>query len=122
MEAASRVIDAYLAELGASARALAPGEWGLTTDIDGGSLDVGLALRGGVLRAQAWVASPGRIDLHRLLRWNRGRAFARFTHSAAGDVHVEATLPVDGVTAPALDRLLGDLVAAAGDARAAARG
>src|SRR3954454_3311081 len=104
---------------GAGGRSLADGEWGLTVpDLGGGPLDVGVRLRRGVLRAQAFVAGAGAVDEHELLVRNRGLLGVRFAHTGAGDVWLVGDLFAEHVDATSVDRLLGLLVAAAGDVRA----
>jgi len=106
--------------LGAGGRSLAVGEWGLTVPnvgADGWSLDVGVRLRRGVLRAQAFVAGAGSVDEHELLVRNRGLVMARFAHTGSGDVWLVGELFEEHVDPASVDRLLGLLVAAAGDAR-----
>ena len=70
--AAAGVVDRYLAALEGETRRVADREWGLTVDAAGWPLHVGVAIRDGLLRAQAEVVGAGRIDPHALLRWNRG--------------------------------------------------
>src|SRR4051794_30907316 len=107
---------------GAGGRSLAPGEWGLTVpDVGGWPLDVGVRLRRGVLRAQAFVAGAGSVDEHELLVRNRGLLGVRFAHTGSGDVWLVGDLFEEDVNAAAVDRLLGLLVAAAGDVRALMR-
>jgi hypothetical protein len=116
-----QLVDRYLDALEGDSRRLAPGEWGLTVDGAGWPLDVGVAIRDGLLRAQAPVIGPGRIDPHVLLHWNRGLPHARFTHTGAGDVWVEADLPLEAVTEARLDGFLGLVVRVATQAREAAQ-
>jgi hypothetical protein len=107
--------------LGAGGRSLAIGEWGLTVpDVGapGWSLDVGLRLRRGVLRAQAFVAGAGSVDDRELLVRNRGLLGVRFAQTGSGDVWMVGDLFEEHVSAESVDRLLGLLVAAAGDVRA----
>jgi len=112
------VIDAYLSEVEAQSRRLAPGEWGLSVeDVAGWPLHVGLRLRQDLLRAQAEVVGPGQIDEHELLFRNRSLAIVRYAHTGAGAVWVVGDLPASTVTPGELDRLLGLLVAAAADLR-----
>ena len=112
------VIDAYLSEVEAQSRRLAPGEWGLSVeDVAGWPLHVGLRLRQDLLRAQAEVVGPGQIDEHELLFRNRSLAIVRYAHTGAGAVWVVGDLPASAVTPGELDRLLGLLVAAAADLR-----
>ena len=106
---------------GAGGRRLADGEWGLRVDDVGGSgwpLDVGVRLRRGVLRAQAFVAPAGAVDEHELLVRNRGLLLVRFSHTGSGDVWLVGELLFEHVDEPSVDRLLGLLVQAAGDVRA----
>jgi len=117
---ASDAIELCLAGTGGDWRRVARGEWGLTLEAGGWPLDVGLALRAGVLRVQAAVCEPGLLDPHDLLHRNRRLAYVRFTHTRAGDVWVQADLPEGAVDAVVLDRVLGVLVDAAQDARYAA--
>ena len=115
---AHEVIQAVVS--GAGGRELATGEWGLTVpDVGaaGWSLDVGLRLRRGVLRAQAFVGGTGCVDDHELLVRNRGLLGVRFAHTGSGDVWLVGDLFEEHVSGHAVDRLLGLLVAAAGDVR-----
>lgn len=117
-------IELLLAEVAERHRRVAVGEWGLRVDdIGGWPLDVGLALSadGALLRAQAEVCGPGQLDPHELLHRNRRLALVRFSETLAGTVWIEGWLPAAAVDAALLDRLLGGLVAAADDARAALR-
>lgn len=112
------LIDAYLETLEASARRVAPGEWGLSVDDVGGwPLHAGLTLRHGLLRAQAEVVGPGQVDDHEVLFRNRSLAIVRYAHTGAGAVWVVGDLPQRAVDEAELDRLLGLLVAAAADLR-----
>jgi hypothetical protein len=113
-EAVQAVVD------GVGGRRLAAGEWGLTIDDVGGwPLDVGVRLRRGVLRAQAFVAGAGALDEHELLVRNRGLLLVRFAHTGSGDVWLVGELLEEHVSEASVDRLLGLVVQAAGDARAA---
>jgi hypothetical protein len=108
------VADAYVASLGASARRVADGEWGVTIeDVAGWPLDVGIRLADGFLRAQAEVLGADQLSEHELLFRNRSLRLVRFAHTGAGDVWVVGDLPASAVSAEELDRLLGLLVAAA---------
>jgi hypothetical protein len=112
------VIDAYLSEVEAETRRVAPGEWGLSAeDVAGWPLHVGLRLHQDLLRAQAEVVGPGQVDEHELLFRNRSLAIVRYAHTGAGAVWVVGDLPAAAVTPRELDRLLGVLVAAAADLR-----
>ena len=57
----------FMASLDAEVREVAPGEWGLTLDAAGYPLEVGVIIRGSLLRAQAAVLPAGVIDPHQLL-------------------------------------------------------
>jgi hypothetical protein len=103
---------------GAGGRRLATGEWGLTLpDVGGWPLDVGVRLRRGVLRAQAFVAPAGVVDEHELLVRNRGLLVVRFAHTGSGDVWLLGEAFEEDVDERAVDRLLGLLVQAAADVR-----
>ena len=103
---------------GAGGRSLAPGEWGLSLpDVGGWPLDIGLRLRRGVLRAQAFVAPAGVVDEHELLVRNRGLLLVRFTHTGSGDVWLVGELLEEHADERSVDRLLGLLVQAAADVR-----
>lgn len=114
------VVQRLLAGLDADHREVAPGEWGLTTDCAGRPLHVGIALRGGLLRAQAEAVGPGRLDAALLLHRNRLTPLVRYAQSRAGAVWVHGDLPATTVDDAALDRLLALLLEAAAWARYAA--
>src|ERR1700704_4034063 len=90
---AAAAIENYLAGLDGETRRVASGEWGLTVDAAGWPLHVGVALREGLLRAQAEVVEPGRIDDPVLLHWNRSLPLVRFSHSGAGGGRGPGGLP-----------------------------
>ena len=117
---AAGAIETYLDALEGDTRRVAAGEWGLTVDAAGWPLHVGVALRDGLLRAQAEVVDPGRVDDHVLLHWNRSLPLVRFSHSGAGAVWVQGDLPVEAVSTERLDGFLGLLVRVATQAREAA--
>jgi hypothetical protein len=113
---ACAVVAGYLAGLAWPAgalRTLSPEHWGVTLEAGGWPLDVGLAVRQGVLRAQAEVLPAGVVNDHDLLYGNRRLRLARYTHAADGTVWVEADIPQESVTEAIVDRLLGSVVAAA---------
>ncbi len=114
-------VDAYLSEVAAQTRRVAPGEWGLSADdVAGWPLHIGLRLHQSLLRAQAevvGVGGMGSVDEHELLFRNRSLAIVRYAHTGAGAVWVVGDLPEVAVTAAELDRLLGLLVSAAADLR-----
>jgi hypothetical protein len=86
-------------------------------DVGGWPLDVGVRLRRGVLRAQAFVTRAGTVDDHELLVRNRGLSLVRFAHTGSGDVWLVGELLEEHVDEASVDRLLGLLVQAAADAR-----
>jgi len=114
------VIDAYIAGLEGETRQVAFAEWGISVDAAGWPLHVGVAIRDGVLRAQAQVIEADRIDPHDLLRWNRQIPFLRFAHTRDGEVWIQGDLPLTAVSPAELDRFLGLLVLSATQARQAA--
>jgi hypothetical protein len=115
-------VDDFIAALEGQTRRLAEDEWGLSLEAAGWPLHVGVALRDGLLRAQAHVLGPERIDPHVLLHWNRGLRLVRFSHTESGEVWVEGELPPAAVSPAELDRFLGVLVRVATQAREAASG
>jgi hypothetical protein len=121
-----KAVESYLASIDAPWRRAGDGAWGVTLpDVAGGPLDVGLALRGpppALLRLQAEVCGPGRLDPAALLHRNRALALVRFAQTRAGVVWVQADLPAAAAGAATLDATLGLLVSAAEAARVAAQG
>jgi hypothetical protein len=113
-------VERFLAGLEGDTRRVGENEWGFTVEAGGWPLHVGIALRDGLLRTQAEVIGPGRIDPHVLLRWNRDLPLVRLSHTGAGAVYVQGDLPPAAVTAAALDRFLGLLVRVATQTREAA--
>jgi hypothetical protein len=118
----AEAVEDALRGAGVAWRRVAAGEWGLVAEAGGWDLHVGLALRDGLLAAQAEALPPGRADPDALLHRNRRLRLVRFAHSAAGAVWVQGELPLGAVTAAEVDRLLGVLAQAAADVRAAAGG
>lgn len=114
------LIDAFVASLDGETRRVGFAEWGVTVDAAGWPLHVGVAIRDGLLRAQAHVIEPGRLDPHDLLRWNRQVPFLSFAHTRDGEVWIQGELPLSAVSAAELDRFLGLLVLSATQAREAA--
>lgn len=113
MEQPSRAVVAavttFLHDAEVGFREVAPGEWGLIVD----GAEIGLRLSGGLLRAQTWTAPSGVHDPHALLHANRLGTVARYAHSSAGDVWVQAEIPEAAAADPReLDRLLGAVVEA----------
>jgi hypothetical protein len=109
-------VGAYLEGLGA--RALAPGEWGLTVP-DEHPLDIGIRVADGLVRVQAFAVpaadAPADADV---LHWNRSTRVVRFARTRSGDLWVQAELFVGA--ADSLDAVLGLVVEAARSARVAA--
>ena len=114
------IVAAYIESLEGETRTVAFAEWGITVDAGGWPLHVGVAIRDGVLRAQAAVMEPDRLEPHDLLRWNRQIPFLRFSHTSAGEVWIQGDLPLVAVSLKELDRFLGLLVLSATQARQAA--
>jgi hypothetical protein len=114
---AQAVIAAFLDSLDAPARGLAPGEWGLALEAAGMPLDVGLVIRGRLLRVQAAVLPPGLIDPAQLLYWNRQAPLVCFAQNRAGEVFVCGELPLIAAEPETLDSFLGLLLASATRAR-----
>ena len=112
-----QIVDHFLASLEGDTRRIANGEWGLSVDAAGWPLHVGMALRDGLLQAQAQVLDAGVLDEHTLLFWNRSLPLVRFAHTGAGEVYVKGELPLCAVEPGMLDRFLGLLVRTAAMAR-----
>jgi hypothetical protein len=110
-------IERFLSSLDIEVRTVASGEWGLTLDAAGFELDVGIAIRGPLLRAQAAVLPPGVIDPHQLLYWNRQAPFVCFAENRAREVFVSGEIPLESLSPLTLDRFLGLLLASATRAR-----
>jgi hypothetical protein len=110
-------LESFMDSLDAPAREVAPGEWGLHCEAAGFPLDVGVSIRGAMLRAQAAVLPAGLIDPHQLLYWNRQAPLVCFAENQAGEVFVCGELPLGAVDHPTLDGFLGLLVASAARAR-----
>jgi hypothetical protein len=114
---AREIVDRYIASLPGETRRLTDTEWGLTVDAAGWPLHVGIAIRDGLLQAQAEVLGAGQLDEHTLLFWNRSLPLVRFAHTGAGEVYVKGDVPVAAVDEAMLDRFLGLLVRTATMAR-----
>jgi hypothetical protein len=110
-------IEDFLSSLEIEVRTVAPGEWGLTLDAAGFELDVGIAIRGPLLRAQAAVLPAGVIDPHQLLYWNRQAPLVCFAENRAREVFLSGEIPLESLSAVTLDRFLGLLLASATRAR-----
>ncbi len=103
--------------LDAEVREVAPGEWGLALEAGGFRLDLGVAVRGLFVRAQAAVLPAGVIDPRQLLYWNRQAPLVCFAQNAAGEVFVCGELPLSALDGETLDQFLGLLLSLAGRAR-----
>jgi hypothetical protein len=107
----------FMSSLQSEVREIAPGEWGVELDAAGYRLDMGVAIRGEFIRAQAAVLPPGLIDPHQLLYWNRQAPLICFAENRAGEVFVCGELPLESLNPETLDRFLGLLLASATRAR-----
>jgi Putative bacterial sensory transduction regulator len=117
MDAAADRVARFFASLESEVREVAPGEWGLVLDAAGYVLEVGVAIRGSLLRAQAAVLPAGVIDPHQLLYWNRQAPLVCFAENRAGEVYVCGELPLESLDPETLDRFLGLLLSSATRAR-----
>ncbi len=117
MESARERVARFMCSLESEVREVAPGEWGLVLDAAGYVLNVGVAIRGSFLRAQAAVLPAGVIDPHQLLYWNRQAPLVCFAENRAGEVFVCGELPLESLETETLDRFLGLLLASATRAR-----
>ncbi|HEY2770627.1 MAG TPA: hypothetical protein VGI87_08670 [Solirubrobacteraceae bacterium] len=117
MDSAPERVARFLTSLDADVREVAPGEWGLVLDAAGYRLDVGVAIRGVLLRVQAAVLPAGVIDPHQLLYWNRQAPLVCFAENQAGEVFICGELPLESLDTETLDRFLGLLLASATRAR-----
>jgi len=117
VESVADRIGRYMASLGSEVRETAPGRWGLVLDAAGYVLDVGVAIRGSLVRAQAAVLPAGVINPHQLLYWNRQAPLVCFAENKAGEVFVCGELPLESLDVETLDRFLGLLLASATRAR-----
>jgi hypothetical protein len=110
-------IDQFMASLETHARPVAPGQWRLVLDSAGYVLEVAVAVRGMLLRAEAAVLPAGVIDPHQLLFWNRQAPLVCFAENEAGEIFVSGELPLASLDTEMLDRFLGLLLALATRAR-----
>ena len=117
MDAPADRLARFMSSLDGDVREVAPGQWGMVLEAAGYVLDVGVAIKGDLLRAQAAVLPPGVIDPHQLLYWNRQAPFVCFAENQAGEVFVCGELPLESLDPETLDRFLGLLLASATRAR-----
>ena len=116
-DSATERVTRFLSSLEIEVRTVAQGEWGITLDAAGFELDIGIAIRGPLLRAQAAVLPAGVIDPHQLLYWNRQAPLVCFAENRAREVFVSGEIPLESLSAETLDRFLGLLLASATRAR-----
>jgi hypothetical protein len=116
-DTAAQRVARFLSALDTDVREVAPGEWGLVLDAAGYTLNVGLTIRGTLLRAQAAVLPADLIDPHQLLYWNRQAPLVCFGENLAGEVFVCGELPLESLATETLDRFLGLLLESATRAR-----
>lgn len=120
--AVAAAVEACLTRSQTTWRAVAELEWGLRAEAGGWPLDIGLALRGGLLRAQAQVLAPGAAEAHGLLQRNRRLTLVRLSHTGDGTTWVQGEIPAVAAAHDAeVDRLLAAIVVVADDVRSAAR-
>ena len=117
MDSSEQRVAQFMSSLQDACREVASGEWGLSLDAAGYALEVGVTIRGPMLRAQAAVLPPGVIDPHQLLYWNRQAPLVCFAENRAGEVCVCGELPLQSLSTEMLDRFLGLLLASATRAR-----
>jgi hypothetical protein len=121
MAAAVDVVNEYLEGLPGTTRRLGHAEWGVSLPAEqaaGWSLDVGVRIEDGILRAQAFaLGADDAINPWNFLHWNRGTRYVRFACTQSGDIWVHGDLPVAAVDAREVDRLLGLVVEGAVAAR-----
>jgi hypothetical protein len=117
------VVDEYVSGLPGETRRLGHGEWGITLPAEQGAgwpLDVGIRVADGLLRVQAFaLGASDAVNPWNFLHWNRGTRIARFSCTRAGDIWVQADVPVSAVDEREVDRLLGLVVEGALAARQA---
>src|SRR4051812_26828454 len=117
------VVDAYVDGLPGETRRLGHGEWGISLPAEQGGgwpLDVGMRVSDELLRVQAFALDASdEINPWNFLHWNRGTRLVRFACTRAGDIWVNADLPVHAVDERMVDRLLGLVVEGAVMARTA---
>ncbi len=76
--------------------------------LGGESLDVGLRISDGLVRAQAVALhAAGDLDPWMLLWWNRQTRQVRYGCTRGRDIWVHADVPVAGLDDRSVDRLLG---------------
>jgi hypothetical protein len=119
--AAVDVVNEYLSGLPGTTRRLGHAEWGVSLPAEqaaGWSLDVGVRIEDGILRAQAFaLGADDSINPWNFLHWNRGTRYVRFACTQSGDIWVHGDLPVAAVDEREVDRLLGLVVEGAVAAR-----
>ena len=114
------VVEAYIADLEGETRQVAFAEWGITVDAAGWPLHVGVAIRDGLLRAQAQVIDATGSSRMTCCAGTARSRFMRFAHTRDGEVWIQGDLPLVAISPAELDRFLGLLVLSATQARQAA--
>lgn len=117
MSAPTDVIAGFVSSLQTEVRDVGPGRWVVVLDAAGYALEIDVAVRGRLLRAEAAVLPAGLIDPRQLLFWNRQAPLVCFASDENGDVFVCGELPIGSLDAEMLDRFLGLLLASASRAR-----
>jgi hypothetical protein len=110
-------VAGFIESLDAEVRSPAPGQWGMTLESAGFPLDVGIQIKGELLRVQTAVLPADVIDPHQLLYWNRQAPFVCFAENQAGEVFVTGEMALEQLSAEMLDRFLGLVLASATRAR-----
>lgn len=113
----SELIEGYLASTVENWRRVASGEWGITVEAAGWPLDIGMALRDGLLRLQAQVAFSGQIPPETLLWWNRTLPLVKFSQTRGGEPWLQLDLNPSTIDELSLDRMLGLFVLTVTQAR-----
>ncbi|MEI7559210.1 MAG: YbjN domain-containing protein [Actinomycetes bacterium] len=114
---AINTVGAFLESLPEPARSVAYGEWGLTVESAGWPLEMGIAVRDGLLRFQALVCGPGQLDNEDLLWWNRRIHLVRFSATRSGEIWLCCDILPEAVNPRQLDRVMGLFVLTATQAR-----
>jgi hypothetical protein len=117
VEAAADLIDRFVGSLPTEVRSTGSGSWALMLDAAGYAVEVEVAIRGPLLRAQAAVLPPGLVDPHQLLVWNRQAPLVCFALGEEGEVMLCGEVPLASLDVDMLDRFLGLLLASATRAR-----
>jgi hypothetical protein len=117
MESPPDLVARFIGSLETEVHSTGAGSWIVMLDAAGYALELEVAIRGPLLRAQAAVLPGGLIDPQQLLYWNRQAPLVCFAVDEEGDVLVCGELPMGSLDAEMLDRFLGLLLTSAGRAR-----